>query len=219
MKASINFLLTLAVFTFGLLSSSSPAHANEGFYVKALAGLNLATDEDLEVDDRSLFTAGEASFDAGSVFGLAIGYKLTPSWGVELDYQYRNNDIDEIANELGSFSNGGELSSTAIMANILYYPINTAVLDVYVGAGLGFLKDLEAEITLLNARDLGTLEDSSAAWQLILGSQFPLGGGGLSLQVEGRFLSGPGPEISNELGAFDLDYNNLSGILALSYDF
>lgn len=215
LKAS--FLLTLGACFLTL--PLSEAYADEGLYAKLFLGLNFATDQDFEVPDTSIISEGEGSFDIGSLAGVALGFRLTPSWAVELDYQYRDNDIDSISNQAGVFVDGGDLASEAILANLIYYPINTAVVDVYLGLGVGFLREIDANLSLVGSRSIDELGDSSnAAWQAMLGGKLGLVAG-FSALVEARYLSGPGPQLSNELGAVELDYNNLSFAIGLNYDF
>jgi len=52
----------------------------------------------------------------------------------------------------------------------------------------------------------------------LLGIEIPLSQS-FGVLAEGRYLSAPGPELSNDIGSFDLDYNNFSFNLGLKYQF
>lgn len=192
--------------------------SNDSFYLKAFGGINLLRNTDLESTGSSQLPEGKASYDSGIDVGLALGYKLIDEIGVEIEYSYRSNDIKKISNESGTFARSGDLASVAIMGNLLYYPQISKSVIPYIGAGIGFLQEIDADISLSSGENIKDLEDSVLALQLIAGIEIPIFSS-LSIIGEGRYLASPNPELSNRNQAYDLDYNSFSTNVGVKYSF
>ena len=88
----------------------------EGPYISAFGGWN-------NVEDNNA-----PDTDGGWLGGVAVGGKT--KWArAELEASYRNNDIDG--------ATGGDVDSTALMANAYYDLDNDTRFTPYVGAGIG----------------------------------------------------------------------------------
>jgi opacity protein-like surface antigen len=62
------------------------------------------------------------------------------------------------------------------------------------------------------------LEDQVFAWQAMVGAEVPINNR-WRFYGEGRFMSAPGPELSNSNGSYEVDYMNLSVIAGIGYQF
>lgn len=206
-----------------VLGFSGPAWAEDvdynGPYAKLLGGLNFALDSDYKGGGSSSFPSGEAKLDMGSVVGLAGGYRFSREFAAELEYAYRSNDIDKIKGPGGaSIANGGDLASVAIMANGYYFLDVAETWSPYVGAGLGFLQEVDSDVKLVGLQEQTDLEDQVFAWQVMVGAEAPIDQN-WRLYGEGRFMSAPSPDLSNSNGSYSVDYNNLSLIVGIGYQF
>ena len=191
----------------------------EGPFLKLQGGLNFALDSDFEGSGSSSFPSGEASLDAGPYVGLTGGYRFNRNMAAELEVAYRSNDIDNVKDSSGTtFIDGGDLASLSVMANGYYYFDFAESWSPYVGLGVGFLQEIDGDLEFVNGINQGELEDEVFAWQAMIGAEVPLDDS-WRFYGEGRFMSAPGPEISNGNGSYDVAYDNLSLILGIGYQF
>jgi opacity protein-like surface antigen len=211
--------INLGLAKISLAEESGNAEKKDGsVYVKAFGGLNFLRNADLESGGSSPLPEGEASFDAGLNVGLAVGYNLLEELALELEYSYRNNDIDKIKGQSGNFAKSGDLASVAIMANVLYSPNVSKSFSPYIGGGVGILQEIDSDVEFTNNDSVRDLEDSTIALQLIAGVEVPIADS-LAVFGEGRYLGAPGPELSNNSQSYDFDYNSFSANLGLKYTF
>jgi opacity protein-like surface antigen len=184
-----------------------------------MGGFNFALDSDFDGSSRDSFPSGEASLDTGAVVGLAAGYRFNRNFAADLDYAYRSNDIDKIKSPGGAtIADGGDLASVAIMANGYYYFDFAETWSPYIGLGLGFLQEIDSDVQLTGVNSQTDLEDEVFAWQAMVGAELPIDHK-WRLYGEGRFMSAPSPELSNSNGSYSVDYNNLSLIVGVGYQF
>jgi opacity protein-like surface antigen len=191
----------------------------QGPYARLMGGLNFALDSDFDGNRSDSFPSGEASLDTGAVVGLAAGYRFNRNFAADLDYAYRSNDIDTIKGTGGgTIADGGDLASVAIMANGYYYFDFAESWSPYIGLGVGFLQEIDSDVELVGFNDQKDLEDSVFAWQAMVGAEVPIDDS-WRFYGEGRFMSAPSPELSNSNGSYSVDYNNLSLIFGIGYQF
>jgi opacity protein-like surface antigen len=204
----------------GIVGQASAADTDyEGPFVKLFGGLNFALDSDFDGSNSTSFPSGEAKLDTGSVVGLAGGYRFNRNFAADLEYAYRSNDIDKIEGSAGTkIADGGDLASVAIMANGYYYFDFAESWSPYVGLGVGFLQEIDSDVRLVGISDQKDLEDQVFAWQATVGAEVPLNER-WRFFGEGRFLSAPGPDLSNSNGSYGVDYNNLSLLVGIGYQF
>jgi len=190
-----------------------------GPYARLLGGLNFALDSDFDGSSPSTFPSGDASLDTGAVVGMAGGYRFNRNFATELEYVYRSNDIDKIKGSGGAtIADGGDLASVAIMANGYYYFDFLETWSPYIGLGLGFLQEIDSDVELTGVNSQKDLEDQVFAWQAMVGAEVPINNR-WRFYGEGRFMSAPGPELSNSNGSYEVDYMNLSVIAGIGYQF
>ncbi|WDI32422.1 OmpA family protein [Hyphococcus flavus] len=125
------------------------ANAYEGLYGAIGAGLNYMGHENDVSNDGVSTTPGPFVFDSSAEHdnGIGVYTALGYDWGnnfrTELEYSYRSNDIDHINSDGAGFSgwpNGsitGDLSTHAILANLIYDFSNSSSFTPYIGAGIG----------------------------------------------------------------------------------
>jgi opacity protein-like surface antigen len=191
----------------------------QGPYARLMGGLNFALDSDFDGSNPNSFPSGEASLDTGGVVGLAAGYRFNRNFAADLDYLYRSNDIDKIKGTGGAtVADGGDLASVAIMANGYYYFDFAESWSPYIGLGVGFLQEIDSDVELAGRNSQKDLEDQVFAWQAMVGAELPIDES-WRFYGEGRFMSAPSPDLSNSNGSYSVDYNNLSLILGIGYQF
>jgi opacity protein-like surface antigen len=218
--------LVLTIGTVALMSISGivgEASADDtdyqGPYARLMGGLNFALDSDFDGNNPSSFPSGEASLDTGGVVGVAAGYRFNRNFAADLDYLYRSNDIEKIKGTGGAtIADGGDLASVAIMANGYYYFDFAESWSPYIGLGVGFLQEVDSDVQLTGRNSQKDLEDQVFAWQAIVGAELPIDQN-WRFYGEGRFMSAPSPDLSNNNGSYSVDYNNLSLILGIGYQF
>jgi opacity protein-like surface antigen len=191
----------------------------EGPFVKLQGGLNFTLDSDFDGSSSDSFPTGDGSFNPGGLVGLAGGYRFSRNFAADLEYAYRSNEIDKIEGAGGTaLADGGDLASVAIMTNGYYYFDFAQSWSPYVGLGVGFLQEIDSDVELVGIAGQKDLEDQLFAWQAMAGAEVPLDDS-WRVYGEGRFMSAPGTDLSNGNGSYGVDYNNISLIVGLGYQF
>ncbi|MEM7517804.1 MAG: OmpW family outer membrane protein [Planctomycetota bacterium] len=189
-----------------------------GWFARVQAGLSFLPDGDFDVTSGGATTGGEGSYDPGFMSGLAVGYRIDSNWSAELEYNYRSNDIDTVDQDGGgTFADGGDFASVAIMANAYYHFRPGERLRPYIGAGVGFLQEIDADLDSLGveASDRGGF-----AYQLMAGVSYELSGP-WTMNVEGRYFGAGNSdlEVSGNSDVYEADYNPFSVLAGLTYSF
>lgn len=149
--------LAMALMMGGVVASASAAP-----YLSGSFGLISANDSTL-----SGAGSGELSFDPGFGFIAAVGNNFD-GLRAEVELAYRTNDFDEFSSGGVSGSVNGDMSSLALMGNLLAdLPLGESIRP-FLGAGIG-LANVDA-----NSNDLGDEDDTVFAYQAIAGLGFPL---------------------------------------------
>lgn len=190
-----------------------------GPFIKLHGGLNLALDTDFDGSSSGSFPSGDANLKAGSIVGIAGGYKFSRNFSLELEYAYRSNDIDSIDGPSGTrLADGGDLASVAIMTNAYYYFDVAESWSPYIGVGVGLAQEIDSDVRLTQVSDQRDLEDEGFAWQLILGAEVALDTN-WRIFGEGRYFTAPSPEITNRNGSYEIDYENVNLLVGVGYQF
>lgn len=96
---------------------------------------------------------GRLSLGGGSAYGGSVAWRFAPSWRLEGEVVYRNNDVDRTA-VAGLDPNPGDAdyASVALMANLLWdvgrWPVGPVTLRPYVGVGIGRLQELDTDLKI-----------------------------------------------------------------------
>jgi len=215
-------LLTCVAGFLSMMGTAGQASADnidyEGPFVRLHGGLNFALDTDYDGNRSDAFPSGEAKLGTGAMVGMSGGYRFNRNFSADLEYSYRSNDIDEVTKGGARIADGGDLASVAIMANGNYYFDFSDSWSPYVGLGVGFLQEIDSDVELVGVADQKDLEDQVFAWQATIGAEVPVDNN-WRFYGEGRFLSAPGVDLSNSNGSYSVDYNNLSLLIGIGYQF
>jgi len=192
------------------LAVSPAAHAYEGLYGAIGAGLSYFGYEN-DVSNDSVASPGPAIFDTDSDYDNGIGVYaalgLAHGNGIrtELEYSYRNADIDQIDPYPGfagipSGSVAGDTRIHALMLNALY-DFSDGGFAPYIGAGIGIGR-VNHEISGTNAASGFSLiysdTEYNLAYQGIAGVAIGLAEG-LALDVSYRYFNMLGNEYGGAL--------------------
>ena len=211
-------LLAATMLALPLAAQAQPV---TGLYIGAGVGLNIL---------QSTKDAGiEVSFDPGYVGVLSVGFGFGNGLRLEVEGNYRSNDVDRIQAGATRFSAGGSATSYGVMVNALY-EFALGPVQPYVGVGVGYIFH-DYDVRGRSGTTVRTInnDDGNFGFQAILGAAFPIAAvPGLALTAEYRFLGTLGHELSGttRVGAgpvtrttFDADNYNHSLLIGLRYNF
>ena len=226
----------LAVTAF---AAAAPAQA-DGFYISTFAGLSFQ--EDQRNVRTEVILAGpptiDVTFDTGYFIGGSLGYAFDNvgigGIRVELEYAYRENDVEAVffpgpVRQLESRDN----SSGSVMLNA-FYEFDTGVEWVrpYVGGGLG-IAGVESDTVYAppsGNRDNPTVEiggstETEFAYQFIAGFTVPVSEHWEAF-IEGRYYETGDPDferirLSDDalLARYDSEYSTWHGDIGIRYRF
>lgn len=142
-----------------------------GFYARAYGGISTLNKTTVSVGASS----ASARFDGGLLVGGAFGYDYDGPWKAEIEYTYRSSDARRLP---ASFARGGDYASTSIMVNGLYSFGEVGPIRPYVGAGVGFTREVDFDLTGPATPPPGAVGQYSTsgrfAYQGIAGAELPL---------------------------------------------
>ena len=234
MKFKTSLFAAAAVLAF------APAANAGGLYGKIAAGLSYMEPES-DVSNDGAGSGGAVIFDSAADYDngvgvlAALGYELTENWNAELEFSYRNNDIDQIDPDGLGFSGipsgsiTGDTTVLAIMANVIYDLDFGSPFTPYIGGGIGFA-DVDHDIAGSNTLGAPTAPLSIAygpstrsfAYQGIAGIAYELAEG-LKLDLSYRFFSTLKDNFSGTINGapadIDVGYTNHSLFAGLRWDF
>jgi OOP family OmpA-OmpF porin len=235
-----------ALAAIGLCALPPPAAAQfpEGPYIAGGFGWNLTPDTDLNIDQSTTLALGRAGYLGGGTVGFTPGIAgvLSLGWGfsngmrLELEGNYRSNEVDSVSGLAGWASAGGpsgRQESWGVMGNVLLDLGVFGPVIPYVGVGAGYVVTDWAGVRGVgqNGALRMRVDDSDGrfAYQGIAGLAFPVGfAPGLSLTAEYRFLGSlqprlqarfdnPGTGATVAAGTIEPDVYNHSLMLGLRY--
>lgn len=184
---NLQYLSTVAVaVTIGVFGTVTHAQEQGSFYLKAFGGASMLRDTDVTGD-----VEGTASFDRGPVVGAAFGYDYADSpFRSEFEYAYRSGGVSSLVEGAS-----GDFASTSFLINGYYELEGYSALTPYLGAGIGYVTEIDFDISGGPAPG-GYSERGSFAWQAMAGASYA---------ITDRI------EISGELRYFDAGKRTLSG--------
>ena len=229
------------------LGAAVPARAQfiEGPYVAGGLGMNYLDDAKFRLDSslNQGMTAlgqpngGQLGFDFGGVGVLSLGWGFSNGIRLEIEGNYRSNEVDSANGAAGLASpgaHGGRQDSYGAMGNALVDLVRIGPFLPYVGVGAGYLvtsfNDLNGRPGNGSLRLRGDDTGGAFALQGIVGIGFAIDQvPGLTLTAEYRYLESLGPSIPvsyvNSSGATvlsgkaDTESRNQSFLLGLRYAF
>jgi len=179
--------------TMGVLPAAVSAQPVDGLYIGLMGGYNIVQDTDLSISPAGPGT-NKATFDGGWAVIGRIGWgfgQVVPGIGlrVELEGNYRNNDVDRLT--VGGTRQtgvGGRQETYGAMVNALVdFDLGLGFLYPYLGAGAGW-----AWTNWDGVRGGGIRiddDDNNFAFQGIAGLSVPIDAvPGLAINAEYRFF-------------------------------
>lgn len=194
MKKMCTVGLVMLVMLSGVVSSVFAAP-----YVSGSFGMVSVSDSTLSDGVNS----AELSFDTGFGFMAAIGNNFEGVRG-EIELSYRTNDVDKISAMGISIPVSGDISSTAVMGNLLADLAISESIHPFLGAGIG----------LANVDVDGDEDDTVFAYQAIVGLGFPLTHV-TTLDLQYRYFATEDPEFDG----IEAEYQAHNFFAGLRFDF
>ncbi len=189
----MSFRKTLLAATLLSLPMAATANAQswdprvQGIYVGAGLGANYLDDSDSD------FTS--TSFEWGWAGVLSVGYGFGNGLRLELEGNYRTNDVDNIdIRGINAPRPSGTVRTYGVMVNALYdFRLGPVMPYVGVGAGMAWNDYDNVGFSQRSGNNSASLSaggtNSAFAYQAILGIAFPIDSvPGLALTAEGRFM-------------------------------
>jgi opacity protein-like surface antigen len=191
--------------------------STEGFYLELYGGASGLTQDGFSLGGKS----GSADYSVGWLAGGAVGHQWS-NLGVELEWFYRTNELDELS--LGGVkANDGDLSSTNLFLNLTWqldgFGAPGARWLPYFGAGFGLLEEVDIDATKLGVEDFS--DEWVPAGQVLLGVRKELSEH-WSLFAEGRYIFAGEVDLTAEKGGGDiatLDYDGWSALVGVRFTF
>jgi opacity protein-like surface antigen len=203
-------LLSFLLLPLASCASSGAPRGPSGLYARANIGYGQTLDGAFDPSGSS----ADGEYSAGMVSGAAIGYDFNENWSVEADWTYRSGDVDSIGAG-GSVANGGDYASVAVTGNAIYSFSTSGAWRPYIGAGLGFLQEIDADLQPA----IGEVSDRGAfAYQLLGGVGYRLSEA-IELTLEGRYLGTSGVELEGGGQSFEADYDHMGVLFGLRWQF
>jgi outer membrane protein W len=226
----MKFKLAGVLLSAALFSASAPAWAdgtinNQGrFFGKIYGGASMLGDQDLS--QTGVAAAGakaDASFDSGWMAGAAGGYYFTDNIAAEIAWDYRSNGLDKANFGGGTNFSEGDFASNIFFVNGYYHfnPVMNSKFRPYVGAGLGFVEEIDIDLETAGGVETSYTNDGEVAYQLIAGASYGLTND-WDLTADVRYVRVSGIDLKNEKGAGELknvDYDPVSLTVGAVYKF
>jgi opacity protein-like surface antigen len=213
-----NFWLFPVVTVFSLaLAGGAMADGSSKYYVDVGGGYTIIDDADLS-DSTLPGVSGTLSADGGYQFTAAIGREMGSGFRAELEFSYRQADLDDITiAAFGLTATGvvdGDVSTLSGMANVLYDFELDGKITPYIGGGLG-VASINVEIdSVAGVTTAFDDSDTVIAYQGLVGLRYPLTDQ-ISIRGGYRLFATGDPEFGTTEGEF-LSHNIEVG---LSYNF
>ena len=208
----------IAIVAIAITMTTTPVLAGER-YLKLVAGIgDLDDGGSLDIDDPRFSEAIDSSYDLGFRSGLAFGWRLNDSFTFELEYLYSTNDLDEVVFADGQRFSEGNYASVVISANGYYFFRAGQSFRPYVGAGLGWVQEVDIDFEE-NGEEI-SFETDDFGFQVMAGLLWDIGDR-WSFDLQARYLTVSDLEMVAEEGSglVTADYEPLSLLAGLSYRF
>ena len=202
--------LALLILPLAACASSGDPRGSSGFSARANVGYGKTSDGSFDPSGSS--ASGE--YSPGMMSGAAIGYDINERWGLEADWTYRSGDIDSIGTG-GSVANSGDYASVAVTGNLIHSFATDSPWRPYIGAGLGFLQEIDADLKPSGAEvsDRGAL-----AYQFLAGVGYRASDS-IEITLEGRYLGAEDVELTGEGQSFEAEYEHVGVMLGFRWLF
>lgn len=207
--------LVAASVSAACLLAGSMAQAQD-VYAKFFGGWTIPSDQDFDLESRATGVSEPSGLDFSTGFaaGAALGFAVSPSVALEIEYVYRHADV-----ELGEdpVPSSGSTSSNAVMLNAIYDLPRvgaTQAVQPYLGAGLGV-----GNMSYEGDDDGLSLDgDYSFAYQAIAGLGYQVSNQG-SLYTEIRYFGTTDQTVKDNEFQFKSGYGTVDVLFGYNYRF
>jgi opacity protein-like surface antigen len=165
-----------------------------------------------------------AGFDSGSGWGGDIGWRYGNGWAAELEWNYRSHSLNALRLGSANLARDGDFASNILMANGLRRIPSTSAWTPYLGAGIGWVQEIDIDAK----PGSGGIErsysaSSKLAFQLIAGVEYAVTPQ-WRMTADARWLRVGSVRLDNEVGnpggtVGPLTYNPLSVQVGIRYSF
>jgi opacity protein-like surface antigen len=189
--------------------ASTPALANDGFYIEFQGGGSFLQDSDIQVRNAGLSRTGRVDYDTGWNVGTAVGYRMRDMLRVEAHASWRMADLNAVRLEGADLDLDGAFLGAAMFLGNAYFDIPVGKIPVkpYVGAGAG--------VGIFSADTSGTKffgrrffdsggDDAQFAWNVMGGFFVPLFTH-LELDARYRYITANDPKMDVDMFGLNLD--------------
>ena len=165
-----------------------------------------------------------AEFGGGMGLGGDIGYRYGNGWAAEVEWNYRNHSLDEVRQGGARLSRDGDFASNILLINGLRRFVTDSQWTPYLGAGVGWVQEIDIDIKPGGGgRERGYSDSSEFATQLIAGVEYALTPQ-WRLTADTRYMRVGSVRLDNETGnpggsAGSLKYNPFSVQVGIRYSF
>ncbi len=207
------FLIAASLMLAGPMARA--ATQDGGLYLNFFGGFSGLSGGDLIQSGAT----SKGDYDAGTMFGIALGKRLNQDWAIEAEWFYRSNEISSVTGGPFNGVSNGDFASTNLMFNAIYSLHAGDRWNLYCGLGVGLMQEIDIDMTIL-----GVEQEFSENWvpaaQLILGASYPINAT-FSATVEVRYhhASSPSLEATGGGAGIEADYSGYSTLLGLRYSF
>ncbi len=191
--------------------------ASTGLYFEGFGGFSSLLNDGLTLNGKNY----DASYGSGFLSGAALGYQWL-SFGLELEFFYRSNDVSSVSRGLERFA-GGDYASTNFFLNTQYTFGSiaglAAVIRPYIGAGIGLMQEIDIDLPGTGAENLSSSWDLGI--QALVGLRWEISPH-WSLFTEARYIYGGSPDMSTETGpsrSATAEYNGWTALAGLRWTF
>jgi outer membrane protein W len=155
---------------FLLIALSNTALA-EGYFLRPVFGISQLSDTDGQTQDIGATNGNlDISVDGGFNAGLGFGYHYNNNIAVEVFWEYRTNDSEALIDD-GTFFEEGNYASNIFYLNGFYFIENESSWSPYVGAGVGYVQEIDIDFEQ-NGAELSYSDSGSVAYQLFAGLDY-----------------------------------------------
>lgn len=207
------------------LCSAETGTSTSRWYLTVSSGASFISDPDVTFSPGAGPSAsGKLELGGGFMAGGAVGWYLRPDVRIELDYNYRNNELSSTSVPgLDRDPSDADYASVLIMANVFKdfdgWSTGWAEFRPYLGAGLGIAQEVDTDLEIGGvAREFS---GDRRAWQLLAGVNWQyrspwFAGVGIRYIDAGTVGLESSP---SGLGEIEADYQGLALDIRLGYRF
>jgi opacity protein-like surface antigen len=205
---------SMITFSLALLASAATAQAQDqgGYYLKGTVGLSKLQGSELTIDN----TSSDLSYGADLAAGGAVGYDYAGSpLRAELEFMWRTGAAEDLPVGVGT---GGNYASTTLMVNGYYMIESGTAITPYVGAGLGYVTEIDFDID--DAVGASEYSDSGLlAYQIMAGTEYAATDQ-IAVFAEARYFVADAPTLSGSGGSrLEADYDSFDLLAGLTWSF